>query len=170
MEYAKMMRPSPRKVLCVVMYFASAAFICLITREFYLHFDYERVVFPVAKPLVCNHTRSIHRNGPGGSRPPGTESKTEISDVFIGVKTTRKYHSSRLQLILDTWYSLAPEEIYFFTDVDDSELQEKTNGHMVNTGCGQGYAMLTLCCKLSIIISMFHETSKRCKWTERVCH
>nr|XP_054762508.1 beta-1,3-N-acetylglucosaminyltransferase lunatic fringe-like [Lytechinus pictus] len=36
---------------------------------------------------------------------------------------------------------------------------------MVNTGCGQGYAMLTLCCKLSIIISMFHETSKR--W---LCH
>ncbi len=33
------------------------------------------------------------------------------SDVFISVKTTYKYHQSRLKDILDTWFRLAPENV-----------------------------------------------------------
>lgn len=37
------------------------------------------------------------------------QSLPSTNEVFISVKTTKKYHSSRLQTILDTWYRLAPE-------------------------------------------------------------
>nr|XP_054757655.1 beta-1,3-N-acetylglucosaminyltransferase radical fringe-like [Lytechinus pictus] len=86
----------------------------------------------------------------------------ELNDVFIGVKTTEKYHSTRLQLILDTWFSLAPEQTYFFTDGGDMEpYQNKTNGHMVNTGCKQRHSPAGLCCKLSAIFSFFKSFDKR---------
>ena len=40
--------------------------------------------------------------------------KTEITDIFIGVKTTGSFHKNRVQLILDTWLSLAQEQVGVF--------------------------------------------------------
>lgn len=34
-----------------------------------------------------------------------------LKDVFIAVKTTRKYHKSRLELLLQTWVSKAKEQV-----------------------------------------------------------
>ena len=36
---------------------------------------------------------------------------TELSDIFISVKTTSKYHKSRIQLILNTWYLLSRSNV-----------------------------------------------------------
>ena len=36
---------------------------------------------------------------------------TELSDVFISVKTTYKYHRQRLDLLLDTWWILAIDQV-----------------------------------------------------------
>nr|XP_054763521.1 uncharacterized protein LOC129270144 [Lytechinus pictus] len=63
----------------------------------------------VAKKQASNFTIVV-QNGDIPSQSLAHK-QTELSDVFIGVKTTEKYHSSRLQLILDTWYSLAPEQV-----------------------------------------------------------
>eukprot|EP00057_Strongylocentrotus_purpuratus_P008138 XP_011662612.1 PREDICTED: beta-1,3-N-acetylglucosaminyltransferase radical fringe isoform X2 [Strongylocentrotus purpuratus] len=117
----------------------------------------------VARKPPSNFT-IIVQNGDNHSKQQAHK-QTELSDVFIGVKTTEKYHSSRLQLILDTWYSLAPEQTYFFTDVDDSDYQDKSNGHMVNTECQGTHSRLALCCKTSKIFSMFYKSDKR--W---LCH
>lgn len=35
----------------------------------------------------------------------------EFKDVFIAVKTTRKYHKSRLELLIQTWVSQAKEQV-----------------------------------------------------------
>lgn len=37
--------------------------------------------------------------------------QTELNDIFISVKTTAKYHQSRLDLLLKTWYLLAREQV-----------------------------------------------------------
>ena len=42
----------------------------------------------------------------GGSRDP-----LNPKDVFIAVKTTKKYHRSRLTLLLQTWVSQAKEQV-----------------------------------------------------------
>lgn len=39
---------------------------------------------------------------------------TELSDIFISVKTSGKFHASRLQLVLQTWYLLAKDQVLFF--------------------------------------------------------
>lgn len=49
------------------------------------------------------------------------------SDIFLSVKTTKQFHQTRLDLILKTWFQLAREETYFFTDDKDQEFDIKTS-------------------------------------------
>lgn len=46
--------------------------------------------------------------GPAGSR---SKDPLELKDIFIAVKTTRKYHKSRLELLFQTWVSRAKEQV-----------------------------------------------------------
>jgi hypothetical protein len=85
----------------------------------------------------------------------------ELKDVFISVKTTKKFHENRLQLLLDTWYMFARDVTYFFSDADDSEYKQKTRGHMVNTNCSSVHTRRALCCKMSVEYDHFMASGKR---------
>ena len=43
----------------------------------------------------------------------GTElvSNIDLDDIFISVKTTKKYHNERLKLIVETWFQLARDQV-----------------------------------------------------------
>ncbi|KAG4070934.1 hypothetical protein HA402_001371 [Bradysia odoriphaga] len=75
------------------------------------------------------------------------------------------YHDTRLALIIKTWFQLAKEQTFFFTDADDIFYQRKTNGHLVNTNCSMGHFRKALCCKMSVEYDTFLESGK--KW---FCH
>ncbi|XP_014679590.1 PREDICTED: beta-1,3-N-acetylglucosaminyltransferase lunatic fringe-like, partial [Priapulus caudatus] len=51
---------------------------------------------------------------------------TRLDDIFLSVKTTYKFHETRLRMIVDTWFRLAPHQTYFFTDKDDPEFIKLT--------------------------------------------
>lgn len=51
------------------------------------------------------------RNGDGLSLRSRTGDLLELKDIFIAVKTTRKYHKSRLELLIRTWISQAKEQV-----------------------------------------------------------
>lgn len=38
-----------------------------------------------------------------------------LNDVFISVKTSNKFHQTRLKVILDTWFNLAPNKVRPFS-------------------------------------------------------
>lgn len=42
---------------------------------------------------------------------PRNTDQLELKDIFIAVKTTRKYHRSRLKLLIQTWVSQAKEQV-----------------------------------------------------------
>lgn len=42
---------------------------------------------------------------------PLPEPSTTVNDVYISVKTTRIFHRSRLNIILDTWFKLARNQV-----------------------------------------------------------
>lgn len=46
-------------------------------------------------------------------RYSGSRSKDplELKDIFIAIKTTKKYHKSRLELLFQTWVSRAKEQV-----------------------------------------------------------
>ncbi len=50
----------------------------------------------------------------------------------MSVKTTKEFHKSRLELILKTWFQLAKDETWFFTDAEDPDVNEKTSKQLLN--------------------------------------
>lgn len=46
--------------------------------------------------------------GPSGSR---ILESLQLKDIFIAVKTTKKYHRTRLELLIETWISKAKEQV-----------------------------------------------------------
>lgn len=71
-------------------------------------------------------------------RPPGGASRSADGrlrpqaeplaphDVFIAVKTTKKFHRARLDLLLETWISRHKEMTFVFTDGEDEALARRT--------------------------------------------
>ena len=43
--------------------------------------------------------------------PHRFDKKSDLEYIFISVKTATKFHLERLQVILDTWFKLAPEQV-----------------------------------------------------------
>ncbi|KPP58543.1 beta-1,3-N-acetylglucosaminyltransferase radical fringe-like, partial [Scleropages formosus] len=89
----------------------------------------------------------------------------ELTDIFIAVKTTKKYHKSRLELLFQTWISQAKEQTFIFTDGEDKELRRKAGENMINTNCSATHTRQALCCKMSVEYDKFIESQK--KW---FCH
>ncbi|KAL7870090.1 hypothetical protein AOLI_G00140780 [Acnodon oligacanthus] len=102
-----------------------------------------------------------HASSPG----PQSREPLELKDVFIAVKTTRKYHKSRLQLLFQTWVSEAKEQTFIFTDGEDVELKKKAGANIINTNCSAAHTRQALCCKMSVEYDKFIESQK--KW---FCH
>lgn len=105
--------------------------------------------------------------GDKGARVRGFRPRDSLAtkDIFIAVKTTKKYHKSRLELLFQTWVSEAKEQTYIFTDGEDKELQTRAGANMVNTNCSAAHTRQALCCKMSVEYDKFIESQK--KW---FCH
>ncbi|XP_071781111.1 beta-1,3-N-acetylglucosaminyltransferase radical fringe [Centroberyx gerrardi] len=101
----------------------------------------------------------------GGLAGSRSRDPLELKDIFIAVKTTRKYHKSRLELLFQTWVSRAKEQTYIFTDGEDKELRRKAGANIINTNCSAAHTRQALCCKMSVEYDKFIESQK--KW---FCH
>uniref|UniRef100_A0A8C5Q4F6 O-fucosylpeptide 3-beta-N-acetylglucosaminyltransferase n=1 Tax=Leptobrachium leishanense TaxID=445787 RepID=A0A8C5Q4F6_9ANUR len=88
-----------------------------------------------------------------------------MDDLFIAVKTTKKYHKSRLNLLLKTWISRVKEQTFIFTDWEDQDLRQKAGNQMVNTNCSAVHTRQALCCKMAVEYDKFVLCGK--KW---FCH
>uniref|UniRef100_A0A8C8S7Z4 O-fucosylpeptide 3-beta-N-acetylglucosaminyltransferase n=1 Tax=Pelusios castaneus TaxID=367368 RepID=A0A8C8S7Z4_9SAUR len=79
----------------------------------------------------------------------------ELGEVFIAVKTTKRFHQSRMELLLDTWISKAKEQTYVFTDEEDEALQKRMGDHVVFTNCSAEHSHLALSCKMAAEFDAF---------------
>ncbi|CAH1794173.1 unnamed protein product [Owenia fusiformis] len=89
------------------------------------------------------------------------EHEIELQDLYISIKTTEKFHKTRLELLLQTWIVMARDQTFIFTDTDDEEYTKKTNHHMINTNCSKGHSRSALCCKMSVEFDTFIAANKR---------
>ncbi|PIO52340.1 hypothetical protein TELCIR_12087 [Teladorsagia circumcincta] len=68
---------------------------------------------------------------------------SERAETFaISVKTSNKFHKTRVSDILDTWYQDAGHEVYFFTDSRDKKLKAQLGDHLIETHCSTGHDSL----------------------------
>ncbi|KAM9784923.1 beta-1,3-N-acetylglucosaminyltransferase lunatic fringe [Syngnathus typhle] len=95
--------------------------------------------------------------------PPAEDIRPD--DLFIAVKTTKKFHQSRLNLLLDTWISRNMQQTYIFTDGEDEDLKRKIGSHAINTNCSAAHSRQALSCKMAVEYDKFIESGK--KW---FCH
>lgn len=95
--------------------------------------------------------------------PPAEDISAD--DIFIAVKTTKKFHQSRLNLLLDTWISRNIPQTYIFTDGEDEDLKKKIGSHAINTNCSAAHSRQALSCKMAVEYDKFIESGK--KW---FCH
>ncbi|XP_032182742.1 beta-1,3-N-acetylglucosaminyltransferase lunatic fringe isoform X2 [Mustela erminea] len=101
---------------------------------------------------------------PADGQPHAPAESLAPHDVFIAVKTTRKFHRARLDLLLETWISRHKEMTFIFTDGDDEALARRT-GHVVNTNCSAAHSRQALSCKMAVEFDHFIESGR--KW---FCH
>ena len=80
------------------------------------------VQLPDAAADRDNRVARVHRTLWSFSRPDLLP-----EDVFVSVKTSHKFHRTRLDVITKTWFQLAPSHTWFFTDAYDKELDRKTS-------------------------------------------
>ncbi|XP_051243168.1 beta-1,3-N-acetylglucosaminyltransferase lunatic fringe [Dicentrarchus labrax] len=104
------------------------------------------------------------RSSASTADPPPAED-INANDIFIAVKTTKKFHQSRLNLLLDTWISRNMQQTYIFTDGEDEELKKKIGSHAINTNCSAAHSRQALSCKMAVEYDKFIESGK--KW---FCH
>ncbi|XP_031455982.1 beta-1,3-N-acetylglucosaminyltransferase manic fringe isoform X2 [Phasianus colchicus] len=90
-----------------------------------------------------------------------TEGNLTLGDVFIAVKTTKRFHQSRMELLLDTWISQAREQTYVFTDEEDDALKRRMGDHVVFTNCSTEHSHSALSCKMSAEFDAFLSSNKR---------
>lgn len=127
----------------------------------------DRFTHPFALRGRSKDLQRVLEGDPARANSLGSHSKDalDLRDIFIAVKTTRKYHKSRLQLLSQTWVSKAKEQTFFFTDAEDKDLRHKTGLNIINTNCSAAHTRQALCCKMSVEYDKFIESQK--KW---FCH
>ena len=56
-----------------------------------------------------------------------TPPPTEQEDLFISLKTSKQFHESRLAVVIKTWFQLARDQIWLFSDAADAQIHENTS-------------------------------------------
>ncbi|NWX77163.1 MFNG acetylglucosaminyltransferase, partial [Alca torda] len=115
-------------------------------------------------------SKASPENGGGGRgqkdlqfHPPEgyrTEGSLTLGDIFIAVKTTKRFHQSRMELLLDTWISRAREQTYVFTDEEDDALKSRMGDHAVFTNCSAEHSHPALSCKMAAEFDAFLASSR----------
>lgn len=92
------------------------------------------------------------------------KSPLELSDIFIAVKTTGRFHKTRLALLLETWISRTKDHTYIFTDTSDEDISLE-GFNIIVTGCPPEHSHQALSCKMAAEYAQFMASDK--KW---FCH
>lgn len=159
--------------------------VCIFTVFIILYVDFQLRAGSLPKLSAAHHPppgalqRSIHqalspakqahsaaRNSSGGSgkgaRRPAqvTRPKLRLDDVYVAVKTTGKFHKTRLALLLETWISRTKAHTFIFTDEEDEALSSE-GYNMVVTDCQSDHSQQALSCKMSAEYDGFMASDKR---------
>ncbi|KAK5865349.1 hypothetical protein PBY51_019629 [Eleginops maclovinus] len=84
----------------------------------------------------------------------------KLGDIFIAVKTTGRFHQTRLALLLQTWISRTKAHTFIFTDTEDEDLRSE-GYNMVVTDCQSDHSQQALSCKMSAEYDGFMASGKR---------
>ncbi|XP_040891888.1 beta-1,3-N-acetylglucosaminyltransferase manic fringe isoform X1 [Toxotes jaculatrix] len=116
-------------------------------------------------PSAASDAQGSNSSGGNGGHPVTegahvTQPKLRQEDIFIAVKTTGRFHRTRLALLLETWISRTKAHTFIFTDAEDEDLSSE-GYNMVVTGCQSDHSQQALSCKMSAEYDGFMASDKR---------
>ncbi|KAM7009615.1 beta-1,3-N-acetylglucosaminyltransferase manic fringe [Tautogolabrus adspersus] len=118
---------------------------------------------PYSAKDAQNTARNSSRGKGGHPASDGAQviqQKLKLEDIFIAVKTTGRFHKTRLSLLLETWISRTKAHTFIFTDTEDDDLLSE-GYNMVVTGCQSDHSQQALSCKMSAEYDGFMASDKR---------
>uniref|UniRef100_A0A8C6TW79 Fringe-like glycosyltransferase domain-containing protein n=1 Tax=Neogobius melanostomus TaxID=47308 RepID=A0A8C6TW79_9GOBI len=121
-------------------------------------------VFSAYFQRLTRERRTVQGGG-GGSSPRAAVERLSPADLFIAVKSTARFHRSRLELLLETWMSRSMQQTFVFTDAEDPRLRHRLGDHLINTNCSEAHTRQALSCKMSQEYETFLRSGR--KW---FCH
>lgn len=89
-----------------------------------------------------------------------SQQELKVEDIFIAVKTTGRFHKTRLALLFETWISRTKAHTFIFTDTEDEDLHSE-GYNMVVTSCQSDHSQQALSCKMSAEYDGFMASEKR---------
>ncbi|XP_056442127.1 beta-1,3-N-acetylglucosaminyltransferase manic fringe isoform X1 [Gadus chalcogrammus] len=92
------------------------------------------------------------------------QSQLKLADIFLAVKTSGKFHKTRLALLMETWIARTKTHTYIFTDTKDEDISSE-GFNLVVTDCLSDHSQQALSCKMSAEYDHFMASDKR--W---LCH
>ncbi|CAM9251455.1 unnamed protein product [Lampetra planeri] len=83
-------------------------------------------------------------------------------EIFLAVKTTRRFHEERLALLLRTWVSRARArgETHIFTDEVDEKLLAAAGPRLIATNCSSIHSRHALSCKMAVELDTYLVSGK----------
>jgi len=98
--------------LTICAFVGLASLVCLVYGVVRL----QKSFLSIEDDLRSKRSASILKNNPESLFRPALHKISSrkfggLDDIFISVKTSKKFHSSRLKIILETWFNLAPHKV-----------------------------------------------------------
>ncbi|XP_078736719.1 beta-1,3-N-acetylglucosaminyltransferase manic fringe-like [Lampetra fluviatilis] len=81
-------------------------------------------------------------------------------EIFLAVKTTRRFHEERLALLLRTWVSRARAQTHIFTDEVDEKLLAAAGPRLIATNCSSIHSRHALSCKMAVELDTYLVSGK----------
>ncbi|CAB1422731.1 unnamed protein product [Pleuronectes platessa] len=117
--------------------------------------------FSAAKDALRPASGSSREAGhPATEGAPVTQPTLRQEDIFIAVKTTGRFHKTRLALLVETWISRTKAHTFIFTDVEDEDTSSE-GYNVVVTDCQSDHSQQALSCKMSAEYDGFMSSDKR---------
>ncbi|KAK7136908.1 hypothetical protein R3I93_017085 [Phoxinus phoxinus] len=123
----------------------------------------------LSRTVAVNQHRDVVLENQKQKRQKWREMKPQqlslkLTDIFIAVKTTGRFHKTRLALLLETWISRTKDHTYIFTDSPDEDISSE-GFNVVVTDCSPEHSHQALSCKMAAEYHHFMASDK--KW---FCH
>nr|XP_032831970.1 beta-1,3-N-acetylglucosaminyltransferase radical fringe-like [Petromyzon marinus] len=81
-------------------------------------------------------------------------------EIFLAVKTTRRFHEERVALLLRTWVSRARAQTHIFTDEVDEKLLAAAGPRLIATNCSSIHSRHALSCKMAVELDTYLVSGK----------
>ncbi|UJR23160.1 hypothetical protein I4U23_026179 [Adineta vaga] len=89
-------------------------------------------------------------------------------DILLVIRTSKNSQSSRMPVIIDTWYQFSPESTYITTNGDVNffyrKLPKQYHHHIYSTNCSQAHTIPDLCCHSASEFFIYFQNENQYKW------